>query len=179
MIEGRLINLQAAQNADWPALYAMLSDERVWPSLTSDPANVSDTGLLSLFCPQQAPGYTSASFVARDRMTGEVCGAINITGMHPVNRTGTVSLMAANPERNDKHWLCKQMVGLILQYAFTHANLHKVRAMTWNPKLGAIYKHYGAEREGVLRQETWHTGQWKDQEVWAVLAHEWRNGGRC
>lgn len=175
MIRGRHIKLEPARDSDWEKVYPMLSDERVWPALTADPAMVTPQGMLNLFAPQPSPGYAAVSFVARDRTTEAICGAINLTAIHWRDRNGVVSLMAADPNRNDAVWVCNEMAGLLLVYAFRHCGLNKVRALTWNPRLGAIYRRYGGSREGVLRQQVWHTGRWLDQEVWGVLREEWRD----
>ncbi len=47
------------------------------------------------------------------------------------------------------------------------------RAVPTNDRSLAVAKRLGMTREGVLRQAFLHNGEYRDVEVWTLLAEEW------
>jgi [ribosomal protein S5]-alanine N-acetyltransferase len=71
-------------------------------------------------------------------------------------------------------------IGLVLGYAFKHLRLHRVEANVQpdNDKSKALIRRSGFRYEGFSPRYLKVGGKWRDHERWAILAEEWRRGGR-
>lgn len=67
-------------------------------------------------------------------------------------------------------------VRTLVQYAFRHLNLRKVRleVLAEDERAVGAYRNAGFVEEGRLRAEAWHDGRYQDGLVMAVLRDEWR-----
>jgi ribosomal-protein-serine acetyltransferase len=65
----------------------------------------------------------------------------------------------------------------LLDYALIERGLHRVEWVnsTANLRSRAVAERLGMHRDGVLRQASSHRGTRTDNEVWSVLAPEWRD----
>jgi RimJ/RimL family protein N-acetyltransferase len=65
---------------------------------------------------------------------------------------------------------------LIVDYAFTERNLHRVeaRVIETNTASRRIWESLGFEHEGVLRESEFMDGEYRDMHLYGVLADEWR-----
>lgn len=105
---------------------------------------------------------------------GECVGAAAYYVWHPPVRTFEVGV-----------WVEKRIegggVGLaatraLVEHAFTEGGMHRAEFLVdpANSRAAATLGRIGARREGYLRQSVWIGGEPRDQELWAVLAPEWR-----
>ena len=69
----------------------------------------------------------------------------------------------------------RECVGLLLEYAFRHRNIHKVclDVLADNERAISSYVACGFIEEGRLRQQEWHQGEFKDTIVMGILREEW------
>lgn len=65
---------------------------------------------------------------------------------------------------------------LALQFAFDELGVHRLeaRAAVSNGRGNAALRKLGAVQEGVLRQAFFRNGEYVDQVLWSLLAHDWR-----
>ena len=63
----------------------------------------------------------------------------------------------------------------LLDFGFGKAEMHRIyaRCDARNDRSMRVMRHLGMRQEAYLREHTFHKGRWADEQVWAVLAHEW------
>ena len=71
-------------------------------------------------------------------------------------------------------------LGLTLHYAFRALKLHRLEAniQPTNTASLALVARLGFVCEGYSRRYLKIAGRWRDHERWAILAEDWRLGGR-
>ena len=64
----------------------------------------------------------------------------------------------------------------MLEWAFTHAGLHRVgiRVLGWNEGAKRLYESVGFVVESREREKFWHKGRWWDDFGLGMLEGEWR-----
>jgi RimJ/RimL family protein N-acetyltransferase len=64
---------------------------------------------------------------------------------------------------------------LSLDYLFRECGFHKVGAFVLEPNeaSAAVLENLGFVREGTLRRESFHDGEWTDEYRYGLLAREW------
>lgn len=64
----------------------------------------------------------------------------------------------------------------LITYGFTGLGLHRISAAIGPDNLAsiAVVRRLGLSHEGRLRDHVHTNGAWRDSELYAVLAHEWR-----
>lgn len=69
----------------------------------------------------------------------------------------------------------REGLGLLLQYAFTEMNLHRVGldVIAYNEPAIRLYERSGFQLEGRLREAVWREGQRYDRLEMGILASEW------
>lgn len=77
--------------------------------------------------------------------------------------------------------LMTEALALTLNHAFTTMGLHRVEANIQpdNAASLALVAKLGFVREGYSRRYLKIRGRWRDHERWAILAEDWRPGGRA
>jgi len=77
--------------------------------------------------------------------------------------------------------LMTEAIALTLNHAFTTMGLHRVEANIQpdNAASLALVAKLGFVREGYSRRYLKIRGRWRDHERWAILAEDWRPGGRA
>lgn len=63
----------------------------------------------------------------------------------------------------------------LIHFGFTELHLHRVADDCDARNLGSarVMEKLGMRREGHLRETIWKDGQWYDEYIYAILAHEW------
>jgi diamine N-acetyltransferase len=100
-------------------------------------------------------------------------GCVNLTGMHPVNRSAELSIWIGETT----HW--SQGLGFLacaaaLEHAFRDRNLHRVflYVLVTNERAIRLYRKLGFVEEGRLREAAFKQGRFVDLLVMSVLAGE-------
>lgn len=106
---------------------------------------------------------------------GKYIGNVNLTSIHPINRSAEYSIMIGVAEERGKK------VGLeatqqILRHAFEDRGLNRVYLTVLSDNVAAIglYEKVGFKREGVKRQDIFKNGQFHDVVMMAILASEFK-----
>ncbi|KAF2152014.1 acyl-CoA N-acyltransferase [Myriangium duriaei CBS 260.36] len=62
-----------------------------------------------------------------------------------------------------------------LNWAFMHANMHKVELLAygWNPRAIQLYERLGFVQEGRRREQLWYQGKYLDAFEFGILQREW------
>jgi RimJ/RimL family protein N-acetyltransferase len=71
----------------------------------------------------------------------------------------------------------REAVAQVLDYSFTHLNLHRIVAITdcRNHSSVALLEQLGMRREGHFIQNIFFKGEWGDEYSYAILKEEWGN----
>jgi RimJ/RimL family protein N-acetyltransferase len=79
---------------------------------------------------------------------------------------------------NQGHGYATEAVRRLLDYLFHSRGKHRVIANCddRNVRSGALLRRVGMRREGLLIESTWAKGEWTNDELYAVLRREWRDG---
>ncbi|MFG3494304.1 GNAT family N-acetyltransferase [Streptomyces sp. NPDC047928] len=77
--------------------------------------------------------------------------------------------------------LVTRAVRLIIDWAVEERGIHRVEwvVSAGNEPSIAVARRLGMTRDGVLRQSYLYRGERHDEEVWSVLAPEWRAAGQA
>ena len=80
---------------------------------------------------------------------------------------------------NHKFWNCgygTEAMLLLLDYAFNHKNLHKVQAIVLKDNIASLkmHKKLGYIEEGLLRENIYKDGKYKDQVILSLLKSEYK-----
>ncbi|MGW1379436.1 GNAT family N-acetyltransferase [Streptomyces sp. NPDC002446] len=76
--------------------------------------------------------------------------------------------------------LVTRAVRVLIDWAVEERGIHRVEwwVSSGNEASIAVARRLGMTRDGVLRESHLHRGERHDEEIWSVLAPEWRAGGR-
>jgi RimJ/RimL family protein N-acetyltransferase len=113
-------------------------------------------------------------FVIYHKKDKRPIGDIGLNHINWVNRNANIFAEIGEPE----YW-GKGIVGeaskLMLTYAFTEINLHKVYASVYNPNERSLRaaEKLGFKKEGVLREHLYVDGKYVDNHRFSILRKEW------
>ena len=64
----------------------------------------------------------------------------------------------------------------LLDFGFGTVDLHRIyaRCDARNDRSARVMRRLGMRQEAYLREHTFHKGRWADEQVWAILVHEWQ-----
>jgi len=173
-IEGIIINL-VAQNSKWAELICKWRNDpkvrrysrNAWPRSLEDVKKRFET----------VPDRHTRDFVGfimyhkRDKRP---IGDIGLNHIDWVGRNANIYAMIGEPE----YW-GKGIVGeaaqLVLKYAFTELNLHKVKASVFAPNERSLRaaERLGLNKETIVKEEMYVDGKYYDAHKWGLTKEEW------
>ena len=142
-----------------------LSDTFVVPQTWEQTASFLDA-LLS----GSKPGV---HLVIADIMTGDYLGQCDLMNVTDYSRKAELAIVLG-PEHQGKGY-GGEAIELLLELAFCHLNLNRVhlRVSSQNARALACYERAGFAREGVLRQDSFSGGEYRDTVIMGILRDEW------
>ena len=169
------LTLRAARMSDAQDMYDYSRDPEVarhvlWDAHTS----IHQTrGYLRYILRQYRSGQPS-TFVIELTAERRVIGTIGLMWIQKENRAAEVGYSLSR-----RYWnqgLMTEALGAVLQFCFDTMRLNRVEAQheTDNPASGAVMRHVGMRREGMLRQRIYNKGRFTDVELYAMLAEEYK-----
>lgn len=116
-----------------------------------------------------APG----TFVIELNSEHRVIGTIGLMWMQRDNRSAEVGYSLSRQYWNQG--LMTEALDAILHFCFDTLRLNRVEAQyeVDNPASGAVMRHTGMRREGMLRQRVYNKGRYVDVELYAILRAEY------
>ena len=142
-----------------------LSDTIVVPQTWEQTAGFLDS-LLS----GSKPGV---HLVIADIMTGDYLGQCDLMNVTDYSRKAELAIVLG-PEHQGKGY-GGEAIELLLELAFCHLNLNRVhlRVSSQNARALICYERAGFAREGVLRQDSFSGGEYRDTVIMGILRDEW------
>jgi RimJ/RimL family protein N-acetyltransferase len=123
---------------------------------------------------QTLASTTDRVFVAERSSDGAYLGNVGIHQIHWRSRVGRLAIVIARREHHGQGYgSCA--IARVLDWAFGEGQLHKVWLMVYRENTRSIrtYARLGFQEEGVLREEYFHEGRWRDMVRMGMLAGEW------
>lgn len=122
------------------------------------------------------PQSDSYAFAIRTTLSDEIIGYADIDGIQWSHRTGWLGIGIGEP-RNRGLGYGREAMELIMRFAFTELNLHRLQltVFQYNERGIQLYERLGWMREGVQREHLWRDGRRWDVYLYGILAREWAN----
>ena len=170
MYEGKLVRLRAFEAGDLDANHAFVNDYETLRGMMSGipfPASEADE---QQWLNQQS-SYTRGEYqFAIEDFEGDLVGRCGITRVDWKNRLAELAIMIGTPYRGRGYGT--EAMALLTDFCFREMNLHrlKVTVFAFNEPALKCYEANGFVREGLLRQELWRDGAYRDVVILAKLA---------
>ena len=170
MYEGKLVSLRAFETRDLDANHAFVNDYETLRGMMSGipfPASEADE---QQWLNQQS-SYTRGEYqFAVEDFEGDLVGRCGITRVDWKNRLAELAIMIGTPYRGRGYGT--EAMALLTDFCFREMNLHrlKVTVFAFNEPALKCYEANGFVREGLLRQELWRDGAYRDVVILAKLA---------
>jgi [ribosomal protein S5]-alanine N-acetyltransferase len=113
-----------------------------------------------------------ATYVIELKAERKVIGTIGLMWIQQDNRSAEIGYSLSRAYWN--RGLMSEALSEMLRFCFQTLNLNRVEAQyeTDNPASGAVMRHAGMRREGLLRQRIYNKGRFMDVELYAILRND-------
>jgi RimJ/RimL family protein N-acetyltransferase len=173
MLSGERVTLRPVRPEDYPRFYEWRIDLATWSDTTEEPPYpmTYETYVQGWedgrSTPEKAPFAVDVA--------GELVGRAGLFAFDGLARNAEVGL-AFGPEHRGKGY-GREVLGVLLEYAFMHRNLHRVwlECTARNEAAIRAYAAAGFVEEGRLREHAWVDGRYVDMVRMAVLRTEWES----
>lgn len=174
MIRGEKITLRSYQLDDADPL---------WDSIHNEEINKL-TGTHSTFTREMIDGYierqvkadddSRASFIIESVDNPCAVGEVVINDIDHDNHSGNIRISLFHEEDLNKGYGSEAM-RLMTDYGFKELSLHRISlgVYNFNPRAIRVYEKIGYKREGVMRDALCWNGEYVDEIMMSILAHEW------
>ncbi|MEV0979627.1 GNAT family protein [Streptomyces sp. NPDC049915] len=175
MLTGSKVGLRARHAEDIPILRTELYDDvanaaraegRPWRPMTPG----SEDSRLVVDDKEQ--GHVPFSVVELEG--GMLIGTANLWGIDNHSRSAHIGLGLLPSARGKGYGT--DVVAVLCHYGFVVRGLHRLQIETLadNAAMLSSAEHNGFVREGVLRSSAWVMGEFLDEVLLGLLAHEWK-----
>ena len=173
-LKGNSIYLRALEPNDLEFIYLIENDESMWEmSYTQTP--------YSRFLIRQYLENAHQDIYEAKQFRMAICkdqdfpavGLIDIFDFDPKNNRAGVGILIQN-QQDRNIGIGKEALGLLIQYAFTHLNLHQLYAnidVENKPSL-SLFTNFGFEKIGVKKQWNLVNGHYKDEALFQLINHQ-------
>jgi RimJ/RimL family protein N-acetyltransferase len=171
---GQTIRLTAITKEDWPALARWYQDAgflRLW---NADPARPQTEAEVGKWLEEETKKQNAFFFAIRPLEGNDLLGQIELDGILWNNGTGWLAIGLGNREDWGKGYGGEAM-RLVLDYAFSELNLHRVQltVFAYNARAILLYEKLGFVREGTYREFLHRDGVRYDMYLYGLLRREW------
>ena len=174
MYEGHLVRLRAFERGDVDANHAFVNDYATVRGMLSGipfPASTEDEQRWL----EQQSSYSRGEYqFAVEDFEGSLVGRCGIIRLDWKNRVGELAIMIGTPYRGRGYG--KEAMALLCDFCFREMNLHKLKVtvFAFNEAALRCYEANGFAREGLMRQEIYRDGAYRDVVLLARFAPEAR-----
>jgi len=174
MLKGKKVALRALEEAHLPVLAGWRSDGASYPYFHEyQPISLADQA--AWFAAQRTNGHEMNFAVTT--LDGGLVGTISLVNIDARNRRAELGRVFIGEERLRRGGFGREMTFLVLEYAFDHLNLHKVHCevIADNAPARGLYRKFGFNEEGVLRQHVFKSGRYLDVVLLGLFAQDYRD----
>jgi len=170
MIKGNKVILRPVEERDLPLLVRWRNDPEIRRYFFS-PFLISLAGQKKWFEGLLADRNRVVFMI--DTFDGKTVGVTAIDHIDWRNQEAEVGMNAIDPDERGKGYI-EEAMDLIIKYCFEELNLHRIYGLVYpfNPAV-ELYKFFGGQVEGVLRQAVFSGGKFHDKIVMGLLREEW------
>ena len=170
MLEGQRIRLRAFEAGDLDAEHAFVNDYETLLDMMGGIPFPSSMGDEQQWIAQQT-SYTRGEYqFAVEDHEGYLVGRCGVTRLDWKNRVGELAIMIGAPYRCRGYG--QEAMRLLCDFCFQEMNLHKLKVsvLAFNEAAIRCYERCGFIREGVLKEEIFRGGRYRDVVLLARLA---------
>ena len=174
-LESKRLLLREYALDDWPAVNAYTSDPQVVQYMSFGPTTPEQTRehiqwAITAAAEQPRSLY---EFGVVLRAEQRLIGTATLQLDHRERRQANFSYLL-----HREYWgqgYATEAMRCLLHFGFTELHLHRVTddCDARNLASARVMEKLGMHREGHLREAIWKDGQWYDEYIYAILAHEW------
>ncbi len=161
----------------------ILDDAEAVLAGANEPVGRKLTGTQMTFTMEQVVAYIENSQIGIDDsragfviclLDGTVTGEVVINQIDTDNHSANIRI-ALFTEQYFGQGLGTEALRLMLNYGFETLNLHRISlgVYAFNPRAIHVYEKLGFKREGILRDALYYDGNYHDEIIMSILAHEW------
>ena len=160
---------------DWPSVNAYTSDPKVVQYMAFGPTTAEQTREHLSRCLETAAEQPRRIYelAAVLRSENHLIGTVTLA-VYPDERRQAAFSYLFHPQYWRQGYATEAMRTLI-SFGFNVLHLHRLADTcdTRNQASARVMEKLGMRREGHLRESIWKDGQWYDEYIYAILAHEW------
>ncbi len=173
-LRGESIYLRALEPNDLEFIYAVENDESMWEvSYTQTP--------YSRFLIRQYLENANQDIYEAKQLRLAICkdqdfpalGLIDLFDFDPKNNRAGVGILIQN--QGDRNvGIGKEALRLVIQYAFTHLNLHQLYAniATENQASVSLFTKFGFQKIGIKKEWNLVNGKYHDEALFQLINHQ-------
>jgi RimJ/RimL family protein N-acetyltransferase len=172
MLKGERVNLRAPRREDMEIQWLSENDPELFFLDGGTPKPTSLEWIYNYFDDNVKNSDTSSVSFAIEA-DGKYIGHCGLHNIHSAFRSCDLSVEIGNKDYWGKGY-GREVVRLLLNYAFAHHNLNRVALMTHaeNERAICCYRACGFVEEGRFRQSRWLDGRYVDGIAMAILRDE-------
>lgn len=170
MIQGKMVVLRLATQADLAAITKIASDSAEW--LFWDGGQIS---LDDVFGTLLATGAGTMSRLWAAWAGTEIIGFISLCHIDPVQRSAEINYLGLRADKSSP-WIAADLVKTLLNFSFSILGLHRVygRVYGHHKALNKLYQHLQFRPEGLQKEAVFQSGKWIDMALYGMLDYEWK-----
>ena len=167
--------LREYRREDLPEMRKWVNDDRVTRCLSHIFLPAQTLPMTESFLDRVLSGQTlDYNFVIADRQTETYIGQIDLFNLNTIDRCAELGIVIGDPRQHNQGVGC-EAISLMLDFAFRHANLHRIELWVFAGNAAAIrcYEKAGFVYEGCRRKSHFLDGQYIDLNLMGALRDEW------
>ncbi|UUV33569.1 GNAT family N-acetyltransferase [Amycolatopsis roodepoortensis] len=173
---GTRTRLREFREADGPAAYRIVGDDRVTHFLSFDSRDMEAAQAMVDGAVQRARSEPrNEYYLAMTRADDDGLIGFCRLALSGVQAAKLGYAVAA------EHWglgFASDAVSTMLGFGFTTLDLHRITAAIGpdNHASQTVVSRLGFKQEGILRDHVFTNGAWRDSVLYSILSHEWTEG---
>lgn len=173
MIAGERVTLRPVRPDDYPSLYAWRTALDTWGDTSDKPPFPWPYADFVAWMDRAERNPERALDWSVETTDGTLVGRATLFAFDELSRNAEVGLLLG-PEHRGRGY-GREVLRLLLAFAFTHRNLHRVwlETLATNEPALRCYAAAGFVEEGRLREHAWVAGGYVDMVRMGVLRSEW------
>jgi RimJ/RimL family protein N-acetyltransferase len=171
VLTGRAVTLRALREDDLPTLYAWDQDLEI--TLLRSPGAPTPATFEQFREFIGKPDDTAVHFAVE--VDGRLVGDAGLWGIDRHNRAASLGVAIGEASERGRGF-GRDAVEVLTDYGLRLLGLHRIEIQTLvgNTAMRRTAESIGYRQEGVRRELSWIAGEWVDEVVYGLLAHEWK-----